>query len=93
MKEKLRIYTVIIERSVASTSSDCSDFKSVVKRNFGGSRKIINEINSTTATNCIMDLELQCPSCGKTGLHKLKKTIWRDYPDAIFTQIKRKRTA
>lgn len=91
MKEKLRIYTVIIERSVASNSKDCTDFRSAVKSNFGGSRKILNESSRNDSTNCIMDLEMECESCGKQGLHKLKKRIWHSYPDAVFTQIKRKR--
>jgi hypothetical protein len=88
MPGKLRTYSMEL---VHPTPTACNDFQQYTREQIEGRRKLLRFTPSKTASDCIVELEMQCWSCGRNSPNNFTRDLFIKYPDVTIKNFKRHR--
>jgi hypothetical protein len=86
--KKRRNYVIVL---VNPLPPECNDFTNGTKYLMNGDKKV-NAFNlSADKSECTIDLEINCRTCGKGGVGHLKQLLYVKFPNIQIKEFKRKR--
>ena len=86
-----RVYTWVVKNPVPIKSKECKEFRDYVQKLVNRAKRLLEYDTNRFNADCYVYIKMECYPTGKSGPNRLRRDLFKQYPEANTDELSRER--